>query len=127
MPKQMPHIMKSSTGERYVSIPIQIRVTLNNTPLTIDIVNDFLDYAQLGDVSVILSLRQTKHRWGTAWKKQKRVVLYRHSAWMLLHELAHIKAPNKSGHNCDFGRTLDDLYAQWVEFVDCATITTNTD
>jgi predicted metal-dependent hydrolase len=89
------------------------RINWNNTPLSPEVARRFLDSIDMADTTVTFSKRKTKRRWGTAWKKTNRITLYRHSVWMFLHELAHIKAPVKSGHGREFAQALDDLFAAW--------------
>jgi hypothetical protein len=80
-------------------------------------------------IDVDLSERRTTRRWGTAYILERRVKIFRHTVWILLHELAHIldtKISFATGsiitpakpHGPDFGRHLTCLYQIWMENCD---------
>lgn len=94
---------------------------------------------------IVLSRARTVNRWGTAtqpgkviggkWRKNRdpnatsslwvkseqkvlkfgRVQLYRHSIWVLLHELAHIMAGPGKAHGPVFGQTLDRIVSVYFD------------
>jgi hypothetical protein len=79
-------------------------------------------------MSVELSNRRTSRQWGTAWYWDRRTVIYRHTAWVVLHEIAHIinvstdftgnVTRTVKAHGPAFGRHLTCLYQLWMEFCD---------
>ena len=103
-----------STGESLVNVSEEERVRLNNKEITPEIAKLFLLAHKL-PVTVEFSKRQTKKRWGSAWSKTRRMVLYRHTVWMFLHELAHIIAGNNEGHSRMFAIVLQGLYSKWTK------------
>lgn len=70
---------------------------------------------------VTLSNRKTVKRWGTACPDKTKILMYRHSVWIFLHELSHlISPPVRVGNKWDihgqhFGSTLTKLYQIWLE------------
>ena len=80
------------------------------------------------EIRVEMSNRRTSRQWGSAWMLQRRVVIYRHTVWVFLHELAHILDVKRDftgrtiqanrPHGRDFGLCLKTLYDLWMEFLD---------
>ena len=64
-------------------------------------------------ISVEVSKRKTKNRRGTAWNKSRRIVLYRHSAETLIHELAHIVAPPREHHSHLWEAVMEAIWMYW--------------
>lgn len=102
------------TGECLVRVPRSERIRLNNTPLDIEQAEMFLMWQRL-PVKVEFSYRATSQRWGSAWPKEGRMVLYRHAVWIFLHELAHLLADPNEHHGSQFARCLEGLYLKWKE------------
>ena len=107
------------TGESYCRIKLAIRVEANNTPVTQIEAAMFARYAWKKtkgtdeEVFIEFSERRTSNRWGTAWCRQRRLTLYRHSVAVFLHELAHLLCADREGHGPTFGAMLDNLYLLW--------------
>src|SRR4030042_4822372 len=103
---------KIGTGEDLVRVPLAERIRLNNTPLNIGDAQAFLEWQQL-PVRVEFSYQHTKRRWGSAWPKERRIVLYRHTVWIFLHDLAHVLCNPGEHHGHRFARCLEGLYLKW--------------
>jgi hypothetical protein len=103
-------------------------VRLQNWVIDYSVVQDFLQLLyDMGEepIKVKLSNRRTSSRWGTAWGRERRTVIYRHTAWTFLHELAHILVWNKDNlfkqpkaHGREFGKYLKMLYETWMEHIE---------
>ena len=102
------------TGNSYVQVNSAEILRLENTPITAEQIGLFLGWQQI-PARVELSSRNTKQRWGTAIASEGRIILYRHSVWTFLHEIAHIIAGHKCGHSGDFPVALRGLYLAWKE------------
>lgn len=106
--------MKTSTGESLVNVSVSERLRLLNEEITPDTAKLFLIAHKL-PVTVEFSRRDTKIRWGTAWAKKRKIILYRHCIWMFLHELAHVMAGPGEHHGELFALALQGLYLKWKE------------
>jgi predicted metal-dependent hydrolase len=117
--EKMTRLRKSNctgTGNDRCNVERDEMVRLNNIPIErIQIINFTKKLGLYGKTHVILSNRKTVARWGTCWTQTGRIILYRHSVWIFLHELAHI-ASKSPGHGSDFGDALDTLYLEWMDF-----------
>ena len=114
--KGLIKVGKIGTGESQCSTPKNTRIKFNDVHITIKDINKFLDYINERDISVQLSNRKTKNRWGTAILSRKEILLYRHSVAVFLHELAHVLCDER-GHGRIFGRKLDELYEIWDDYI----------
>lgn len=110
------------TGNSQSTVDKREMLRLQNVEITQDEINSFLNYLyDLGEenIEVKLSNRKTKYRWGTAWGFKRRVILYRHSVWCFLHEIAHVlnysQNKKKKSHGKEFGSWLDLMYEIWTE------------
>ena len=111
-------VNNNGTGESRLSKEHKVRmVNLNNSPVTLSKINAFFKINNLRPSHVNLSDRSTKCRWGTAWHTQNRLILYRHSEGVFIHELAHIHAYRKYSVNCKhdtvFTSVLEKLMDMW--------------
>jgi len=120
----MEYMNQHGTGNSKVDLPQSVMTEMNNTPVTRKEVFWFLMAVEekIGiKIDANLSERKTKKTWGSANIQKKKVNIYRHSVWVLLHELAHIISPpyKKKGkwvkHGPEFGQTLVDLYYLWID------------
>ena len=111
--KPLERVSYHGTGDSYVQVHQAEMIRLENRPITPEEAGLFLQWQQI-PCTVEFSWRDTKRQWGTAWTKSRRVVLYRHSVWTFLHELAHIVAGHH-GHAGDFPVALRGLYLAWRE------------
>ncbi len=107
------------SGERYCRTSPELRVALNNTGIPHGHVSTVLRICGVRGVDVILSDRKTIHRWGTAKQKERKVILYRHSIKVLIHELAHIVAYDRCtkrgwGHSSFFSRVMDEMIEKYT-------------
>lgn len=129
---------KSGTGNSTCPVSKDEQVRLQNHLIDESVVADFMQTLyDMGEdvISVELSHRQTTQRWGTAWTLKRRVVLYRHTAWTFLHEVAHIindgdarneaekaNAPyyqyKRKAHGRSFGKYQEMLYDLWMEHIE---------
>lgn len=109
----MEHKYKVGTGEARVSVSHAERVRLNNKEITPDVASLFLTAHQI-PAKVEFSQRATMNAWGTCWSEEMRIILYRHSVWTFLHELAHVLTP-KDRHAGMFPIALKGLYLKWKE------------
>lgn len=81
-------------------------------------------------MDITLSDRRTTRRWGSAFYMDRRVILYRHTVWVFLHEVAHVMDVHTSvfnsaqrvrtvkPHGPNFGFHLSRLYEVWMKFCD---------
>lgn len=116
------------------SIPWKEKRNLNNEELTRYTANKF--------ISFLLKNKKIKHTikttfstkkeydpdtrelyWGLAYHLNPRyfhphrhIILYRHSVWIFLHEIAHVCAPINSLHDKIFAKQLRKIYGHWKEF-----------
>jgi hypothetical protein len=129
---------RSGTGNSTCPVSEMERVRLQNHIIDDSVVSDFMQFLyDMGEdiISVELSHRQTTQRWGTAWTAKRRVVLYRHTAWTFLHEVAHVindgdaraeseraNAPyfqyKRKAHGRSFGKYQQMLYDLWMEHIE---------
>jgi hypothetical protein len=94
-------------------------ISLNNIPITDEMIDEYFKFSHIQKCLVVLSDRPTKHRWGTAvWKKDK-ILLYRHSIGVFLHELAHIESYRRNKgikikpHGIEFFSVLEEIIDDW--------------
>jgi hypothetical protein len=77
--------------------------------------------AKRNNFKVMLSNRQTVRRWGTAYYHKEKILLYRHSVWIFIHELAHIIVRDNEirtlshyrAHGNKFGEILEEIALLW--------------
>jgi len=115
----------AGSGNSKVKLPKSEMVKANNTPISRKEVTDFMRYISgaypnLPKLFIQLSNRPTTRRWGTAFPRQNKIILYRHSVFVFLHELAHFVAPPdkvfcgpRDIHGVKFGQALTNLYKEW--------------
>ena len=119
---------KPGTGNKSCKVSASEKLRLTNLIVNRKDVDAFLDvlYATGEDrISVEISSRRTSSRWGTAWTTERRCILYRHTVWVYLHELAHVlcikrdftgsRIRNNKPHGREFGLHLKCLYEIWME------------
>ena len=110
----MEKVYTCGTGHAYVQVPRAEILRLENMPITLEDATLFLQWQQI-PLTIEFSERNTKQRWGTAWPKEGRIILYRHSIWTFLHEVAHIVAGPGQHHAGDFPAALRGLYIAWKQ------------
>jgi hypothetical protein len=91
----------------------KLRVVLNNKKVKVEDMERFLGHWGLSVPYIILSDKKPKKRLGMASVHQQRVVLYRHSVLVCLHEIAHIFT-GEHGHHDRFIHNLDRLIYLWT-------------
>lgn len=102
------------TGESRCKTPTFVRVAFNNVPITPGEAWRFVrQHFPDRQIRITFSNRKPRKRWGTAWPKEQRATIYRHSVAVFLHELAHLTSPGVPGHNPPFARELDRLFKLW--------------
>lgn len=102
------------TGESYTRVSRTEILRLTNAPIDMETAKLFLIANQI-PCKITFSNRKCKMQWGTAWRKDKRIVLYRHCVWTFLHEVAHTIADPGIHHGPQFGLILSALYLKWRE------------
>lgn len=118
MAANFQHSAYVGTGESYCGVSEAIRVKMNNTPITQIEAALFAKYAWKQvrsteeEIMIEFSERRTRSAWGTAWRHNKRIILYRWTVGIFLHELAHLTA-TEGGHGPQFGAALNKLYILW--------------
>jgi len=113
MAKKLTKSTNRGTGMSHCFTPQKTIKALNNTPIDAGAIALFLrSLSGCADIRVTLSNRRPKWRWGTAWPSERRMILYRHSVMVFLHELAHIKGKT-CYHRVGFARELDRLVIKW--------------
>lgn len=109
-------------GESKVkSIPWKERNRLNNEKITRYMARNFLVFLLMNKkikhpIKISFSKETPKKLWGISYNWCRTLILYRHSVWVLLHEMAHVCAPNLSLHDERFAKQLQKLYGYWKEF-----------
>lgn len=92
---------------------------LDNIEVSPTGVQYFLNSLNLKDkIDITFSNRKNVRRFGTCWPKSRRIILYRHSAGTLVHEIAHIKEfvlYGDTGHTKRFNEVLRGLTKQYVQ------------
>jgi len=79
------------TGESHCGVSESIRVKMNNTPITQIEAAFFARYAWKQvkgtdvEINVEFSERRTTSAWGTAWRHNNRIILYRWTVGIFLH------------------------------------------
>lgn len=111
----MEEFENAGTGDYYCTVPEEVRVALNNTLISESQIGLILGLVSC-KTKVYLMTRTPRHRWGTAFKKSNRILLYRPSVWTFLHELAHILT-EEYGHGLEFGKKLDTLCELWLKLI----------
>ena len=113
---------RPGTGNSRCSVSKEKMIEYNNIEITKSQVADFLNflsvngYEKAKKINVVLSNRKTVRGWGTANITKNKILLYRHSVWVFLHELSHLISPPKmvngrrDVHGSHFGKALDDLF-----------------
>jgi hypothetical protein len=76
----------SSLGKNYKAKML----FLNNEELKFNDVKLFLEQNKIPKFPIILSNRKTKNILGSCFPSKQKVILYRHSVAVFLHELAHL-------------------------------------
>ncbi len=120
----MKHTDYTGTGESKCKYPKNRRVVLNNIPISKKTCYQFIKYLGMENegVTIEFSNRNTIQMWGRAFYADKRILLYRKSVGIFLHELAHIisyyglnRMPITTTllHDYKFCKTLDSLCSQW--------------
>lgn len=114
----MKHTNYTGTGEFKCKYPKNRRILLNNIPISKKMCCQFIKHLGMENkgITVEFSNRHTTQMWGRAFYVDKRILLYRKSVAIFLHELAHIVRYSDSeipSHDLKFCRALDNLYSQW--------------
>lgn len=123
---ELEHKDFSGTGHSKLKPSYKKRIRdLNNTKLRPSEVIDFHEISGIKPINLEFSFRKTKRAWGVAWGVEERVILYRHSVGVYIHELAHIvvERDRKNGkyegwgrikpHGYEFTETLQELMDDW--------------
>ena len=76
----------SSLGKKYK----EKMLILNNEELKFNNVKLFLEQNKIPKFPIILSNRKTKTILGTCFPNKQKIILYRHSVAVFLHELSHL-------------------------------------
>jgi hypothetical protein len=109
------------------TIPWEVKRELNNKKLTRYMANNFIAHL-LYEKKIKLPIKVTFSKrtvyikgtrckkWGEAYNWSRNVVLFRHSVWLLLHEVAHIVAPVDALHDYRFAKNLRLVHGWWKEF-----------
>jgi hypothetical protein len=110
-------------------IPESMKRKLNNIKITRYMANKFFDYLvstkkiKRNNIKMVFSVRKVRAypakrilKWGESIEYSNEIVLYRHSVWILLHELAHVVAPWNAKHDRRFAKKLQLLNRWWGEF-----------
>jgi len=124
--KAMDEKDADGTGHNQVSIPKSKLIELNNTVIDKTTLIKTLEEADregaMNDVMIEFPKRETKRRWGTArfdkiTGRATKVMIYRPSVMVVLHELAHVLQMNSNDpivknskpHGVQFARKLENL------------------
>ncbi len=123
----MEYTNSPGTGNSSSKINKTKMIEYNNIKIDRKRVNSILNKIEkefgISNVNVELSNRDTKRRWGTAFLNQNKIIIYRHSLHVLLHELAHIITYNRyksvyhigivKPHGKQYGTALRQVYAMY--------------
>lgn len=125
----MRYSTTEGSGASKCRTPKAERVKWNNTKIDGWLLNAFSEWTYQNKhrigfeprrMTIKLSRRRTSRTWGSAWPLQNRVNIYRHSVWVVLHEMAHIISPPRNGakpHGIKFCRTLDAMIKAFKLFI----------
>jgi hypothetical protein len=126
----MIYVSTLNTGDSKVSVPVKEIVRLNNSKISSKRTTQFVNYLisknnltriqrlRLKRLEITFSYKPTKKLFGQAivyWTDFCRIILYRHVAWVFLHELAHVLRGNRF-HDKTFSSILDNLYDTYILF-----------
>ena len=115
----MDRVCSAGTGVAQLTADYKKRlIELNDEEISYDQTIDFFIANQIKPVIIEFSMRETRRQWGTAFYKQSRIILYRHSVGTFLHELAHIELFRKiddcvPAHGLVFAKVLEHLIRKW--------------
>ena len=121
----MKYMSNVGTGNSKVKVIESYAQRLNNTIIEkkpmLEFMRQYQNAYQLKGATVELSNRKCSRRLGTAWPRQRRVKIYRHSVWVVLHELAHIYANTQvdkrlKPHGQEFADEFMRLINFWRKF-----------
>ena len=125
------YVPNPGTGNKSTKVTKSEKVRLANIIITnIEVINFLKLLYRMGEakIQVNLSNRRTSKQWGVARTNQRRVVIYRHTIWVFLHEIAHIldvkkdftgrRIRNNKPHGREFGIQLKMLYDLWMKHFD---------
>ena len=121
----MKEVSTCGTGNNEVRLPKDVMVKWNNIPIHEVDAWRFAEAIGFGEVEIVFSNRRTKRRWGSCkwWfnNRPPKLLIYRHSVWVFLHEFAHAITHltyglRASTHGPEFGSTLTMLYDRWANW-----------
>lgn len=134
---RFPYTTHPGSGNKSCKVKASEKLRLSNILIDQAGVDEFMKvlYATGEKVmSIKLSDRFCRNRWGSAWRLERRVAIYRHTVWVFLHEVAHILDIKKSftgervagvkPHGRDFGMHLSCLYEMYMEYCDKGIVNT---
>jgi hypothetical protein len=109
------------------TVPWEEKKKLNNEKLTRYMAKSFISYLMhtkkiktpikvIFSNEVIYVYGTRRKQWGGSYKWCRTIILYRHSVWVFLHEIAHILAPEGELHGIRFAKKLPILHRWWKEF-----------
>ena len=119
-----------NTGDSKVSVPMDEYLRLNNRRIYPKQADEFIEFLlrkkdlnqaqrlSLKRLVIEFSAKKTKKLFGRVIKYAyffNRIILYRYSIWIFLHELAHVLCIS-GYHDQVFASTLDGLYFKYIEF-----------
>jgi predicted SprT family Zn-dependent metalloprotease len=129
--KELPRAFSPGTGNKSSRVRRDDMIALNDINIGQYDFNAFIKMINKEhfnkdiDIDIILSNRQCKNRWGTAYLIRKKVLLYRHSVWVFLHEIAHVYTHHtnppdlgrrRRAHGIRFGKMLNKIYILWTNY-----------
>ena len=117
----MKYMNNIGTGNSKVKVIYAYALRLNNTIIEkepmLEFIRQYENAYQLKGATVELSNRVCKRRLGTAWPRKRRVKIYRHSVWVVLHELAHIYANSQVDNRLKpHGQEFADEFMRLINF-----------
>jgi len=119
------------SGNYSARVPRNEMVKLNNINIAKYDFNAFIKMINKKyfekDINIFIDLnyRICKYSWGVAYYSKKKVILYRHSIWIFLHEIAHIydyhinsmeSQYRRRPHGRMFGEILNRIYKLWKDY-----------
>jgi hypothetical protein len=121
--------LRPGSGERLVKTPVGTRVALNHVffdrPKHVRaFIAALCKRLNIKTPEITVSSACTTHRWGTGWRTGSakypsgRVIIYRWSVWVVLHEMAHVMAMRPlEDHGPTFARRLDHLCGVYFDMI----------
>lgn len=128
--KGLSKIYKHGSGNSQIRVPKSEMIDLNNQYIFPEFGKSFIKHVVKTfnckeKVIINFSNRNTSRTWGSVSKRPGviRINIYRHSVWVILHELGHVVTSTeispkgrRISHGKIFGKNVEKIYEIWNDF-----------